>query len=64
MMWSGFDLRPRNLFDRTPFYPYTPEPARPLANQRTQPGASEPSPGGAATAVETPRPTPAPERRK
>ena len=20
-MWSGFDLRPRNLFDRTPFYP-------------------------------------------
>ncbi len=28
VMWSGFDLRPRNLFDRTPFYPYTPrEPA-------------------------------------
>jgi len=24
VMWSGFDLRPRNLFDRTPFYPYTP----------------------------------------
>ena len=21
-MWSGFDMRPRNLFDRTPFYPY------------------------------------------
>jgi hypothetical protein len=20
-MWSGFDLRPRNLFDRTPLYP-------------------------------------------
>jgi hypothetical protein len=24
VMWSGFDLRPRNLFDRTPFYPHTP----------------------------------------
>ena len=24
VMWSGFDLRPRNLFDRTPFYPYQP----------------------------------------
>jgi primary-amine oxidase len=22
VMWSGFDLRPRHLFDRTPFYPY------------------------------------------
>ena len=21
-MWSGFDMRPSNLFDRTPFYPY------------------------------------------
>ena len=36
VMWSGFDLRPRNLFDRTPFYPYTPAPVRPLASQ---PGA-------------------------
>jgi hypothetical protein len=26
VMWSGFDLRPRNLFDRTPFYPYAPPP--------------------------------------
>jgi Cu2+-containing amine oxidase len=24
VMWSGLDLRPRNLFDRTPFYPYPP----------------------------------------
>jgi hypothetical protein len=33
VMWSGFDLRPRNLFDRTPFYPYTPPPpGRPGAN--------------------------------
>lgn len=22
VMWGGFDLRPRNLFDRTPFFPY------------------------------------------
>ncbi len=31
VMWSGFDLRPRNFFDRTPFYPYPPSPqaARP-----------------------------------
>ncbi len=28
VMWSGFDLRPRNFFDRTPFYPYTPTPPR------------------------------------
>ena len=35
LMWSGFDLRPRNLFDRTPFYPYSPPaPARPGANAR------------------------------
>jgi primary-amine oxidase len=26
VMWSGFDLRPRNFFDRTPFYPYPPTP--------------------------------------
>ncbi len=31
VMWSGFDLRPRNLFDRTPFYPYAPAPALPAA---------------------------------
>jgi hypothetical protein len=29
VMWSGFDLRPRHLFDRTPFYPYTPPGPRP-----------------------------------
>jgi hypothetical protein len=36
VMWSGFDLRPRNLFDRTPFYPYAPQPA-------TQPSPPQPS---------------------
>ena len=30
VMWSGFDLRPRNFFDRTPFYPYP--PVTPAAN--------------------------------
>jgi len=54
VMWSGFDLRPRNLFDRTPFYPYTPEPPRPLANQRIEPGAGEASQRGS-TATQTPR---------
>ena len=29
VMWSGFDLRPRNLFDRTPFYPYAPPAVAP-----------------------------------
>jgi Cu2+-containing amine oxidase len=36
VMWSGFDLRPRNLFDRTPFYPYP--PPRPVANRSPQAG--------------------------
>ena len=37
VMWSGFDLRPRNLFDRTPFYPYAPTPAaRPVSSNARQ----------------------------
>jgi hypothetical protein len=63
VMWSGFDLKPRNLFDRTPFYPYAPEPPRPIANQRPAPAAGEPAQGGS-TAAETPRSQPEPERRK
>lgn len=44
VMWSGFDLRPRNLFDRTPFYPYTPTPpGRPPADERGR--VSEPDAG-------------------
>src|SRR5262249_2260226 len=36
VMWSGFDLRPRNLFDRTPFYPYPVTEA--VAGQRNRAG--------------------------
>jgi primary-amine oxidase len=40
VMWSGFDLRPRNLFDRTPFYPYAPPaPPAPAAAQNREAGA-------------------------
>jgi Cu2+-containing amine oxidase len=46
IMWSGFDLRPRNLFDRTPFYPYTPAPpARPAG---AAPDGNGPAPAPAA----------------
>lgn len=39
VMWSGFDLRPRNLFDRTPFYPYAPpQPIRPAADREAGSG--------------------------
>ncbi len=53
VMWSGFDLRPRNLFDRTPFYPYPPAPARAIANQPGAPAAGERAQPGS-TAVEPP----------
>jgi Cu2+-containing amine oxidase len=52
VMWSGVDLRPRNLFDRTPFYPYAPPPPPQQARAR---------PGGSADG-ETPSPAPAFER--
>jgi Copper amine oxidase, enzyme domain len=49
VMWSGFDFRPRNLFDRTPFYPYAPPPpARPAVNP--QPGGEPGAEGRAAIA--------------
>jgi len=41
VMWSGFDLKPRNLFDRTPFYPYappTPAPPADAEGRRAVPG--------------------------
>jgi Cu2+-containing amine oxidase len=62
LMWSGFDLRPRNFFTQTPFYPFTPEPPRPLANRQPQPGDPQPNQDGAA-AVEPQRNIPGPERR-
>ena len=63
VMWSGFDLRPRNLFDRTPFYPYTPTPPPPLAHQRAEPALGEEGRRGSA-AVETPPHRPDPDQRK
>jgi hypothetical protein len=64
VMWSGFDLRPRNLFDRTPFYPYTPAPpVRPLANAGPEAAADERS-RNTSTTAEPPRENGAPDRRK
>jgi Cu2+-containing amine oxidase len=65
VMWSGFDLRPRNLFDRTPFYPYSPAPPpRQAAHLRTGVPADEASasrPGAAA--AEPPADRSPPDRR-
>ena len=61
VMWSGFDLRPRNLFDRTPFYPYPPAPRGPSPTSRVFPNRRTTQPG--ATAVEPPRTNREPERR-
>ncbi len=41
VMWSGIDLRPRNLFDRTPFYPYAATPSPQQVNRRGGRGASD-----------------------
>jgi Copper amine oxidase, enzyme domain len=62
VMWSGFDLRPRNLFDRTPFYPYT--PPRSIAARPAAEGAlgEDPTPPSRATGAEPS--TIVPERRK
>jgi Cu2+-containing amine oxidase len=44
VMWSGVDLRPRNLFDRTPFYPFTPAPPpRQAANAPNQVDPNRPA---------------------
>ena len=65
LMWSGFDLRPRNLFDRTPFYPY---PNTPPANQARVrgDGAAGEDGGRAGETASDPAPTdtPADPRRK
>lgn len=48
VMWSGIDLRPRNLFDRTPFYPYSSTPPSPQANRRGGRGVSDRGAGASA----------------
>jgi primary-amine oxidase len=50
VMWSGVDLRPRNLFDRTPFYPYPPPPPPQQASTR-RPGAAGAATSSAASAA-------------
>ena len=40
-MWSGVDLRPRNLFDRTPFYPYSRPRRRPSGARHATGAAAE-----------------------
>ncbi len=64
VMWSGLDLKPRNLFDRTPFYPYPPTPPAPLVRARGA-GAGEEEGGraGGTAAESAPRSTP-PDQRK
>ncbi len=47
VMWSGIDLKPRNLFDRTPFYPYAPPPPPVQANRRGGQNAAEAGEAGA-----------------
>jgi Cu2+-containing amine oxidase len=57
VMWSGVDLRPRNLFDRTPFYPYT--PPSPPRQAIARPGATDGAdPGSPTTAGAAERPSP------
>jgi hypothetical protein len=55
-MWSGLDLKPRNLFDRTPFYPYTPVPPAVQADRRNRSGEDEAAPAVAPAADAAGRP--------
>ena len=63
VMWSGFDLRPRNLFDRTPFYPYTPAPA-PARRPAGIPGQETVRKPARRDRSRTPPGPPRPERRE
>ena len=64
VMWSGFDLRPRNLFDRTPFYPYTPAPPPQQAGSRRGGGDPDQPSRPAANAAEPPPNPSVPDQRK
>jgi len=64
VMWSGFDLRPRNLFDRTPFYPYSPEPARPVAQTRSAEASESRQPAPAGPVAQPTPAHPQPESKK
>ncbi len=64
VMWSGVDLKPRNLFDRTPFYPYPAPPPAPQARVRgAEPNEDDPRGTGAA-AVEAAPNRPAPDQKR
>jgi hypothetical protein len=64
VMWSGVDLKPRNLFDRTPFYPYPPPPPAPQARARGAGAADEDAGRAGATAIEAAPNRTAPDQRK
>ncbi len=56
VMWSGFDLKPRNLFDRTPFYPYAPPVPPPAAAVQQDRAADADRAEGRSAPAEAPRP--------
>jgi Cu2+-containing amine oxidase len=63
VMWSGFDLRPRNLFDRTPFYPYTPAPPA-RTGRNTASAASGENDRSTREPAVTPAEEPGPQQRR
>ena len=64
VMWSGVDLRPRNLFDRTPFYPYTPPPPPQQARNRPGAAAGVGEASSPASAIEPPDARSSPDQRR
>jgi hypothetical protein len=64
VMWSGLDLKPRNLFDRTPFYPYPPAPPLRQAANRGGDGQGEQVIPRGSPAAQVPPDRQDPDRRK